>query len=94
MDTEADYIHDFKITGKEIDSLNVSDLLSGYDSLSDDINNFVQIDSSSTKKSVLLINQDGEGDDWQTAATLGGNFSKTSVDDLLSDNRLVADTLI
>ncbi len=91
IDEHVDYINDFKFTGRELDTLNVSDLLEGYDSLNDDINNFVQLSAISSKHSTLQINVDGVGDDWQDATQLAGNFRNTSIDDLLIEGRLLAD---
>lgn len=91
LDNEVDYIRDFKISGSEVDTLNISNILFNYDSVNDDINDFVQIVTTSSSKATLRINQDGTGDDWQDAATMAGNFTKASVDELLADGRLVAD---
>ena len=74
--------------------LNISNILSGYDATTDDISDFAQIGYINKKNSFFLINQDGEGDDWDRAATISGNLRGVSVDDLLADGRLVADSPI
>jgi len=94
LDDQRDHFGDFKFKGSEIDVLNISNILSGYDATTDDISDFAQIGYINKKNSFFLINQDGEGDDWDRAATISGNLRGVSVDDLLADGRLVADSPI
>ncbi|MBI2235081.1 MAG: M10 family metallopeptidase C-terminal domain-containing protein [Micavibrio aeruginosavorus] len=90
VDSKADYIKDFTLTGAEADKLNITDILSGYDG-SKDINDFVRIIVSGTSRMDLMINQDGAGSDWvKTAMIYGSNFSGVTADDMLADGQLIA----
>lgn len=88
----GDMIADFE-TGNSGDILNLTDLLDGFDSSLDDINDFLQLvdDGSDTN---LLVNADGEGSDFAALATFDGGLGGASVNDLLADGNLVVDQSI
>ncbi|HEY8191279.1 MAG TPA: type I secretion C-terminal target domain-containing protein, partial [Alphaproteobacteria bacterium] len=66
------------------------DILSGYDSLSDNINDFVRLTSVSARGATLQINQDGTGADWSSAATItGSSFVGVTVDSLMASGQLI-----
>ncbi len=89
LDSNADYFRDFSVTGSDADRLNITDILSGFDS-SDDVSKFVQVNIVSTNQMNLLINQDGSGNDWVTAAVItGSNFTGVTIDSLISGGQLI-----
>lgn len=89
-----DTIKDFTLNGAEQDSLNITDILVGYDSATDDINDFVVLDYKNASQTNLYINANGSGS-WAKAATIqGSNFSGTTVDDLVSSGQLITDVTL
>ena len=73
--TSADHVHDFNLA--EGDILDISDLLIGYDPLTDAINDFVQITDNGTD-SVVSVDVDGGADNFVQVATL---YSATGLTD-------------
>ncbi|MCB9963955.1 MAG: M10 family metallopeptidase C-terminal domain-containing protein [Rhodospirillales bacterium] len=91
----ADQVKDFTLSGLEADSLNITDILSGFDALSDDINDFVMLNFRSTDRTDMFINADGLGTDWVlTAVIRGSDFSGTTVDDLYGSGQIITDTTL
>lgn len=80
------YIFDFG-TG---DKLNISDLLSGYNSTTDDITDFVNIAQGSN--TTIQVDRDGTGSafGWDNIVRLQGNNSiSTDVDQLISEGKII-----
>ncbi len=87
----VDTVKDFTLDGPDADSINVSDLLSGYDSESGNLNNFVRLVYQNSNNSELQVNTDGQGGDWQTVANIQADLSGVSVDSLNASAQLIAD---
>lgn len=86
-------IGDFQLNGEERDSLNITDILVGYDSATDDINDFVVLVYKNANQSNLYVNANGSGGGWSKIATLkGSDFSGTTVDDLVGSGQLITDS--
>ncbi|MCB9963956.1 MAG: type I secretion C-terminal target domain-containing protein [Rhodospirillales bacterium] len=93
LDGQVDQIRDFTYAGAESDQIDISDILSGYDSATDDISDFVLVKFRSADRTDLFINADGEGNDWTQAAIIrGSDLSGLSADDLLNTGHLIAET--
>ena len=86
FDALVDTIHDFEV-GMGKDVLNITDILEGYDPLSDAIADFVQIDSQNGD-TYVNINADGAGNDFTQMAVLTG--VDTTLADLINNGNLVA----
>ena len=82
----VDTIGDFDMS--EGDVLDVSDLLSGYDSLSDAISDFVQITDNGSD-SVVSVDIDGGGDNFVQVATIYGIMGITNEADLETSGVLI-----
>lgn len=67
--SNIDYVQDFN--SAEGDALDFSDLLIGYDPITDAINDFIQVTSDGTD-TVVAIDADGGGDNFVDVATLHG----------------------
>lgn len=92
LDGVADTINDFSLTGPEADKINISEVLTGFDPLSSDINDFVQIRFWNTNRVDIKINADGLGNDYERAFVVyGSDFTGTSVQDLLDAGQLIVD---
>lgn len=92
IDLSFDRVRDFTLNGAERDSLNITDILLGFDDATDDINDFVILDYKNSNLTNMLVNADGAGNDWLKIADIrGSNFSGVSVDDLVSSNQLITD---
>lgn len=90
-----DTIRDFQLTGVQRDSLNITDILVGYDSGTDDINDFVILDYKNAGQTNLFINANGSGGGWTKAAAIrGSDFAGTTVDDLVASGQLITDTTL
>lgn len=90
LDGFFDTIHDFSM-GVEDDSINIYDVLQGYDPLSDAIDDFVRLTGAGADV-MLEINATGNpADAFVSAALIVGGFGGASVADLLADGHLVAD---
>lgn len=88
-------VGDFTLSGAARDSLNITDILVGYDSATDDINNFVVLDYKNANQTNMFINANSSGGGWTKIATLkGSDFSGTTVDDLLASGQLITDTTL
>lgn len=91
VDSSVDLIKDLTLTGVNADKINISDILIGYDALTDNINDFVRVTATS-KSLTLQVNQDGAGADWQTIATITGSvFTGVTVNSLVASGQLIAD---
>ena len=90
-----DRVKDFTLEGPQRDSLNISDILVGFDSGVDDLNDFVVLDYKNVNQTNLYINADGVGGGWTKAAEIkGSDFAGFSVDDLLSSGQLITDATL
>lgn len=88
----ADLIGDFILTGPARDSLNITDILSGYNEGTDDINDFVTLVYKHANRTDMFINQDGAGNDWTLGAVIqGSDFAGFTVDTLVLTNQLITD---
>ena len=85
---KAHQIKDFNFAE---DKINVSDILEGYDALTDNINDFVRIFFRDTARTDIKINADGEGNDWIAVASVLTDFTGTSPSIMLGLGQLVAD---
>ncbi|MDI1226258.1 MAG: calcium-binding protein [bacterium] len=86
-DGVSDTVTDFNRTlGDKID---ISDLLTGFDPMTDDITQFVRIDTVGTG-SVLFVDADGGGDSFIQIATLTRATALTDEDALLTAGVLIA----
>ncbi len=83
----VDAIKDFKTSQGDV--LDISDLLEGYDPLSDAITDFVQITDSGSN-SILSIDVDGGSDNFVQIATLSNVTGLTDEDALLTSGNLIA----
>lgn len=87
-DNDMAFIFDFS-TG-EGDTIDISDLLSGYNSGTDDLSDFVNIAQSSS--TTIQIDRDGNGSTygWDNVVRLQGNTTlDTNVDQLVTDGTLI-----
>ncbi len=92
LDGFVDTIHDFVI-GAQGDELNITDILIGYDALTDAISDFVQM-SKSGNDVIVAVNADGFGGDFVAAALIVGGVGGASVADLLAMGNIVADNSV
>jgi len=82
----VDTITDFNAT---YDAIDISDILVGYDSLTDAISDFIQITDNGTD-SALFIDADGGADNFVQIATLNNVTGLTDEDALLTSGNLIA----
>lgn len=85
--TDLDTIQDFSLA--QNDKLDISDLISGYDPLSDAISDFVQITDDGTH-STLSVDADGGADNFVQIATLNNVTGLTDEDALETSGNLIA----
>ena len=85
--TNRDYLKDFSIA--QGDQIDLENLLSGYDPLNDDINDFVTFTYSSATKSDLWVNADGLGNDAQLVLTIQTNMFGSTVDNMIAGGTLI-----
>lgn len=87
--TGVDTIKDFSLA--QNDKIDISDLLSAYDPLTDALADFVQF-TRSGKKSNMFVDLDGAGaeHDWVHVATLQGVTALPDVDTLVANGHLLA----
>lgn len=81
-----DIVHDFSLA--ENDKIDISDLLSGYDPISDVITDFVQIVVNSDH-SILSIDANGGGDDFTTIAYIYGDTGIGDEVEMLTNGNLM-----
>ena len=94
LDGSLDRIQDFTLNGDDRDSINITDVLEGYNAITSDINDFVQLDFKRSNRTDLLVNVDGEGDDFVRLTTIrGSNFKNVDVDDLFEAGQLIVNEL-
>lgn len=86
IDGLVDTIHDFEM-GAGNDLLDISDILHGYDPLTDAISDFVEVTSLNGDTHVN-VNLDGTGSDFDQLVTLTG--VDTTLTDLINNGNLVA----
>jgi Ca2+-binding RTX toxin-like protein len=90
LDGLIDVFKDFVHTGIDADKINITDILSGYDALTDNINDFVRLATITNRGATLMINHDGAGADWVKAATItGSSFVGATVDSLVASGQLI-----
>jgi Ca2+-binding RTX toxin-like protein len=86
----CDTITDFQHGGAEADSLDISDILRGYDPLSDAIADFVRF-TSRGDDTIVKINADGRDCYFHKVATLENiDLSFVNAQDLINDGSLIA----
>lgn len=87
--TDVDTIKDFSLA--QGDKIDISNLLSAYDPLTDALADFVQF-TRSGKKSNMFVDPDGAGTvhDWVHVATLQGVTALPDVDTLVANGHLLA----
>lgn len=86
IDNVRDTITDFKAA--EGDKINITDVLEGYDPLTDDISHFVRLVQSGADTE-LQINADGAGSDFVAAALIRGGVGGETLADLVADGVIV-----
>jgi len=95
LDGSVDRILDFTTgSGITADILNITDLLTGFDTGSDDINDFVQLVYGKATRTDIMVDTDGVGGDWVTIAMMREDWSGVTVDQLYADGNLVVDNSI
>lgn len=89
--TKTDIVRDF--TPSQNDALDISKLLTGYDPLQSNINDFVQI-SKQNNKMVISVDSDGTGtnDQMHSAIVLDKTFKSTLLDLIDHHNLIVSST--
>lgn len=85
----ADEFMDFTANGPESDRIDITSILSGFDSATDNLNDFVQFVFRSATRTDVLVNNDGAGNDWQLAAIIRTDMSGVTVDDLASNGQII-----
>lgn len=91
----VDKIKDFALTGGSRDSLNITDILIGYNDAVDDINDFVMLEYKGANQTNLIVNANGSGEGWTKLAEIrGSDFAGTTVDDLVASGQLITDTTL
>lgn len=90
IDGNIDQVKDFDLAGGEADILQISDILTGFDPLSSNIEDFVSLRYWHANRTDLKINADGIGNDFETVAlVLGSDFSGLSAQDLVDSGSLI-----
>jgi Ca2+-binding RTX toxin-like protein len=88
LDGMLDTIEDFELG---IDSLNITDILSGFDPLSDAISDFVQL-TQGISGTELSVNADGDiGGSFDTVAVVETGLDGASLADLINAGSLITD---
>lgn len=88
-DGNWDYLNNYTLG---VDVINITDVLDGYESGVDDLNDFVQFVAAGSNRTYLQINEDGDaGGTFTTEAVIFTNFNGQNVNDLLANNTLIAD---
>jgi len=80
---DVDRVRDFQIG--DGDRIDISDLLTGFDPFSSDINDFVEIIIRGTTRTDFYVNSDGAGNDFQQVGIVFGNFTGQTVDTLYTN---------
>ena len=87
---DAHRIEDFGQSGDH-DVLNISDIISGFDPLSSNINDFVELVYRDAYRTDVKVSVEGTGHDWIPLALLSGDFGGVSAQDLHNSGQLVLD---
>ncbi len=82
-----DRVKDFNLTAG--DQLDISTLLTGFDPLADNINDFVKLTIRSDTRADLSINKDGQNNDFQYVGIVYGDLTGQTVDTLVQNNGLL-----
>jgi len=82
-----DLLQDFSIA--QGDKIDISDLLTGFDTNVHDIDNFVRFEFVSATKSNLFVNVDGLGTDFAIVTTIQTNMAGQTVDSLLASGSII-----
>jgi Ca2+-binding RTX toxin-like protein len=83
---DVDQIHDFSLS--EGDALDISDLISSYDPVTDSISDFVQVTDNGTN-SYLAVDSDGGADNFIQIATIQGVSGLTDENSLEISGSLI-----
>ena len=95
LDGSVDRILDFTTgSGSTADILNITDILIGFDTGSDDINDFVQLVYGKATRTDIMVDADGAGGDWVTIAMMREDWSGVTVDQLYADGNLIVNNSI
>jgi Ca2+-binding RTX toxin-like protein len=92
LDGGPDTIKDFNAA--EGDSLNITDILSGYDESADDLTDFARLLDTSGGDTQLQINADGTSGGFINAAIIEGGTGDLTMADLVDMGALIADQSI
>ncbi len=87
-DDSVDILGDFEV-GADGDILDISAILDGYDPLSDVISDFVQLMDNADGDTEILINADGQGDDFVALALFDGGLAAEDQALFFTDNLVV-----
>lgn len=85
---DAHRIQDFNSSE---DFINISDILSGFDSVTDAISDFVKLVYRDATRTDIKVNVDGEGNDWHSLALLVGDYGGVTATDLYVAGKLITD---
>ena len=85
--TSIDRVSDFDAS--EGDTINIADLLIGYDSAADDINDFVTLVYRNAGRTDIRVNDDGLGNDLPYVGIVFSELSGETVDTLVASGALV-----
>ena len=85
--TSIDRIKDFKMSDN--DRIDISDLLTGFNAGTSDINSFVQFDSVGDFRANIFINSDGSGTDFQYAGIVYGEVNGETAQNLYNNGAFI-----
>jgi len=86
---EVDRIRDFDQA--EGDRINIADLLDGFDSGTDDVNDFVDIVIRSSTRTDIRVDEDGQGGNFQYVGIIYGDLTGETVDSLVASGALITE---
>ncbi len=84
----VDRVRDFQLS--EGDRIDISDLVTDFNPITDDINDFVEIIIRGTTRTDFYVNEDGVGNDFQQVGIVFGNFTGQTVDTLYAGGDILA----
>lgn len=84
----VDRVRDFD--QNEGDVINIADLLTGYDAVNDDVNDFVDIVIRSPSRTDIRVDEDGQGGNFQYVGIVYSDLTGETVDSLVASGALVA----
>lgn len=87
--TSIDRLSDFEAS--EGDTIDIADLLIGYDSATDDINDFVTLVYRNAGRTDIRVNDDGIGDDLPYVGIVFSDLTGETVDTLVTSGTLIVE---